>query len=96
MIESCVKKRLENYVIRKRKDYIECTYNEIITEIAECILKITGALGVGVVIEAKHLCMMMRGVSKQNSVTTTSAFTGEFEKEPTRNEFIKLISSKLS
>lgn len=53
-------------------------------------------LGVAVVIEAKHLCMMMRGVSKQNSVTTTSAFTGEFEKEATRNEFIKLISSKLS
>ncbi|MBL7779321.1 MAG: GTP cyclohydrolase I FolE [Chitinophagales bacterium] len=53
-------------------------------------------LGVAVVIEAKHLCMMMRGVSKQNSVTTTSAFTGEFEKEATRNEFIKLISSTLS
>lgn len=53
-------------------------------------------LGVAVVIEAKHLCMMMRGVSKQNSVTTTSAFTGEFEKQSTRNEFINLISSKLS
>ncbi|HLP51451.1 MAG TPA: GTP cyclohydrolase I FolE [Chitinophagales bacterium] len=53
-------------------------------------------LGVAVVIEAKHLCMMMRGVSKQNSVTTTSAFTGEFEKQPTRSEFINLISSKLS
>ena len=53
-------------------------------------------LGVAVVIEAKHLCMMMRGVSKQNSVTTTSAFTGEFEKQPTRSEFINLIGSKLS
>src|ERR1043165_5745134 len=52
-------------------------------------------LGVAVVIEAKHLCMMMRGVSKQNSVTTTSAFTGEFEKQPTRSEFVKLISAKL-
>lgn len=53
-------------------------------------------LGVAVVIEAKHLCMMMRGVSKQNSVTTTSAFTGEFEKQTTRSEFINLISAKLS
>lgn len=53
-------------------------------------------LGVAVVIEAKHLCMMMRGVSKQNSVTTTSAFTGEFEKQSTRNEFINLLSARLS
>lgn len=53
-------------------------------------------LGVAVVVEAKHLCMMMRGVSKQNSVTTTSAFTGEFEKQTTRNEFINLISARLS
>ncbi len=53
-------------------------------------------LGVAVVIEAKHLCMMMRGVSKQNSVTTTSAFTGQFEQQTTRNEFINLISAKLS
>lgn len=52
-------------------------------------------LGVAVVIEAEHLCMMMRGVQKQNSVTTTSAFTGEFEKQSTRNEFINLISSDL-
>lgn len=51
--------------------------------------------GVAVVIEASHLCMMMRGVSKQNSVTTTSAFYGEFEKNETRGEFMKLISSKL-
>lgn len=52
-------------------------------------------LGVAVVIEASHLCMMMRGVQKQNSVTTTSAFYGEFEKNSTRSEFMKLISSKL-
>jgi len=52
-------------------------------------------LGVAVVIEASHLCMMMRGVQKQNSVTTTSAFFGEFEKNSTRSEFMKLISSKL-
>ena len=52
-------------------------------------------VGVAVVIEASHLCMMMRGVQKQNSVTTTSAFYGEFEKNSTRSEFMKLISSKL-
>ncbi len=51
--------------------------------------------GVAVVIEASHLCMMMRGVSKQNSVTTTSAFFGEFEKNETRSEFLKLITHKL-
>jgi GTP cyclohydrolase I len=52
-------------------------------------------LGVAVVIEASHLCMMMRGVQKQNSVTTTSAFWGEFEKNETRSEFIRLIGSQL-
>ena len=52
-------------------------------------------LGVAVVIEASHLCMMMRGVGKQNSVTTTSAFYGEFEKHQTRSEFMKLITGKL-
>jgi GTP cyclohydrolase I len=51
--------------------------------------------GVAVVIEASHLCMMMRGVSKQNSVTTTSAFCGAFEKNETRSEFMKLITNKL-
>ena len=51
--------------------------------------------GVAVVIEASHLCMMMRGVGKQNSVTTTSAFYGEFEKHQTRSEFMKLITGKL-
>lgn len=53
-------------------------------------------LGVAVVIEASHMCMMMRGVQKQNSVTTTSAFTGAFKAERTRNEFLKLITGKLS
>jgi GTP cyclohydrolase I len=52
-------------------------------------------LGVAVVIEASHLCMMMRGVGKQNSVTTTSAFFGEFEQHQTRSEFMKLITGKL-
>jgi len=53
-------------------------------------------LGVAVVIEARHFCMMMRGVQKQNSSTTTSAFCGEFEKLQTRNEFIQLISKSMS
>jgi GTP cyclohydrolase IA len=51
--------------------------------------------GVAVVIESKHLCMMMRGVGKQNSSTTTSAFCGAFEKHETRNEFMKLVTSQL-
>ena len=66
------------------------------TQILEAIKDSLNPLGVAVVIEAAHLCMMMRGVQKQNSFTTTSAFFGEFEKYPTRNEFLKLISSKLS
>ncbi len=65
-------------------------------QVRDAIQEALNPLGVAVVIEAKHLCMMMRGVSKQNSVTTTSAFTGEFEKQSTRNEFINLISAKLS
>src|SRR5438309_2253289 len=59
------------------------------TEILGAITKALNPLGAAVVIEAKHLCMMMRGVQKQNSVTTTSAFYGEFEKTPTRSEFLK-------
>jgi GTP cyclohydrolase I len=50
-------------------------------------------LGVAVVVEAQHLCMMMRGAEKQHSVTTTSAMCGEFMKEPTRAEFMRLINS---
>ncbi|MCW3114272.1 MAG: cyclohydrolase FolE [Segetibacter sp.] len=65
------------------------------TQILDAIVESLQPLGAAVVIEASHLCMMMRGVSKQNSVTTTSAFFGEFEKYPTRNEFLKLISSRL-
>lgn len=65
-------------------------------QIKASIQEALNPLGVAVVIEANHLCMMMRGVQKQNSVTTTSAFTGEFEKQSTRNEFINLISAKLS
>lgn len=64
-------------------------------EIRDCIHATLNPIGVAVVIEATHLCMQMRGVQKQNSVTTTSAFTGEFLKETTRKEFITLISSKL-
>ncbi|MBA2498783.1 MAG: GTP cyclohydrolase I FolE [Chitinophagaceae bacterium] len=66
------------------------------TQILGAIKDSLNPLGVAVVIEAKHLCMMMRGVQKQNSVTTTSAFDGEFMKNATRSEFLKLISSKLS
>jgi GTP cyclohydrolase IA len=66
-------------------------------EILNCIQDTLNPLGVAVVIEAKHLCMVMRGIQKQNSVTTTSAFTGEFlNNTKTREEFIHLISSKLS
>ncbi len=65
-------------------------------EIRDCIQEALTPLGVAVVIEAQHLCMMMRGVQKQNSVTTTSAFTGVFLKDHrTREEFIHLIGTKL-
>lgn len=63
-------------------------------EIRDCIHDTLKPLGVAVVIEAQHLCMQMRGVQKQHSVTTTSAFTGEFKKETTRSEFISLIQSR--
>ncbi|HWY37082.1 MAG TPA: GTP cyclohydrolase I FolE [Bacteroidia bacterium] len=64
-------------------------------EIRDCIQETLDPLGVAVVMECGHLCMQMRGVQKQNSVTTTSAFTGEFLKDTTRKEFISLISSRL-
>ena len=64
-------------------------------QILNAIKETLNPMGVAVVIEASHLCMMMRGVAKQNSVTTTSAFWGEFEKNETRSEFVKLISAKL-
>ncbi|MFT3679775.1 MAG: GTP cyclohydrolase I FolE [Ferruginibacter sp.] len=65
------------------------------TQILDALKTSLNPLGVAVVIEASHLCMMMRGVAKQNSVTTTSAFWGEFEKNETRSEFMKLISASL-
>ena len=66
------------------------------TQILQAIKESLDPMGVAVVIEAKHLCMMMRGVQKQNSVTTTSAFDGEFlNNHVTRNEFLKLISADL-
>lgn len=65
------------------------------TQILNSIKETLNPHGVAVVIEASHLCMMMRGVQKQNSVTTTSAFDGEFMKNTTRSEFLKLIGAKL-
>ena len=65
-------------------------------QIKDCIQEALEPLGVAVVIEAQHMCMQMRGIQKQNSVTTTSSFTGAFEKDKTRKEFISLVSSKLS
>ena len=65
------------------------------TQVRDALQEALNPLGVAVVIEAKHLCMMMRGVQKQNSVTTTSAFDGEFQKNSTRSEFLKLISNDL-
>ena len=61
-------------------------------QILDAIQESLNPLGVAVVIEAQHLCMMMRGVQKQNSVTTTSAFSGEFMNNVTRSEFLRLIS----
>jgi len=66
------------------------------TQILKAIKESLDPMGVAVVIEAKHLCMMLRGVQKQNSVTTTSAFDGEFlHNHVTRNEFLKLIAADL-
>jgi GTP cyclohydrolase I len=65
-------------------------------EILNCIDETLKPQGCAIVIEAAHMCMMMRGVQKQNSKTTTSAFRGQFRKVETRNEFLQLISSDLS
>lgn len=64
-------------------------------EIRDCIQETLNPAGVAVVIECKHLCMSMRGVQKQNSVTTTSAFTGAFQNDVTRSEFLRLITASL-
>ncbi|MFO7868849.1 MAG: GTP cyclohydrolase I FolE [Bacteroidales bacterium] len=64
-------------------------------DIRNCIQETLNPLGVAVIIEAQHLCMQMRGVQKQNSTTTTSAFTGAFTKKETREEFVHLVSSDL-
>ena len=64
-------------------------------EVLHAIQNTLQPLGVAVVIEASHMCMMMRGVQKQNSVTTTSAFTGAFKDSSTRTEFLNLIGTKL-
>ncbi len=65
-------------------------------QIRDCIQDTLDATGVAVVMECKHLCMSMRGIQKQNSVTTTSAFTGAFVNETTRAEFLRLITASLS
>lgn len=65
---------------------------QLTTQIAESIMTVTNALGVGVIIEAEHMCMMMRGVEKQNSVTKTSAMLGSFRSDArTRDEFLALL-----
>ncbi len=64
------------------------------TQIKECIQKTLNPMGVMVIIEAQHLCMQMRGIQKQNSITTTSDFTGIFEQAKTREEFMNLINRK--
>jgi len=64
-------------------------------EIRDCIQETLNPAGVAVVIECKHMCMAMRGVQKQNSVTTTSAFTGAFQNDVTRSEFLRLITASL-
>ncbi|AWA30908.1 GTP cyclohydrolase I FolE [Flavobacterium magnum] len=64
-------------------------------QIKDCIQAALDPLGVAVVMECQHMCMQMRGIQKQNSVTTTSSFNGAFEKDKTRKEFISLISNRL-
>ncbi|MFN9488380.1 MAG: GTP cyclohydrolase I FolE [Betaproteobacteria bacterium] len=64
-------------------------------QIRDCIQETLQPAGVAVVIEAQHMCMIMRGIQKQHSVATSSAFTGEFNQDVTRAEFLRLIASKL-
>lgn len=78
-------------VFARRLQVQERLTDQILNSIHETL----NPLGVAVVIEARHMCMMMRGVQKQNSVTTTSAFTGEFQRAETRAEFLNLISANL-
>jgi GTP cyclohydrolase IA len=78
-------------VFARRLQVQERLTNEIMNAIQDTL----NPLGVAVVIEASHMCMMMRGVQKQNSSTTTSAFTGEFKNIETRTEFLQLLNSKL-
>lgn len=65
------------------------------SEIRDCIKEVLTPKGIAVVINASHMCMQMRGVQKQNSTTTSSSFTGAFEKDSTRKEFINLLSANL-
>ncbi len=78
-------------VFARRLQVQERLTNQILDAIQDTLKP----MGVAIVIEAKHMCMMMRGVQKQNSLTTTSAFTGAFKKQETRNEFLKLIGTNL-
>ena len=72
------------------------TQETMTSQIANVIQKVLDPKGVAVVIEASHMCMMMRGVQKQNSTTTTSGFRGAFRDTDTRNEFLNLVKSNLS
>ena len=82
-------------VVDKIENAIEQHIQEnLTTEIARSVMDITGAAGVGVIIEAKHMCMMMRGVEKQNSKMRTSVMLGTFREDAkTRNEFLQLLKS---
>ena len=68
----------------------------ITSTVADAMMEMLNPMGVYVVVEAEHMCMAMRGIQKQNSVTTTSAFTGAFQNDVTRSEFLKLITANLT